>query len=61
METFEKMRRKGRLDRSALIQFGVSIPEPVKEDPVNEVDNNDPADFGETRNIAARRGSALGS
>jgi hypothetical protein len=34
METFEKMRKRGRLDPAVLVQFGVAIPEEVKE--VNE-------------------------
>ena len=60
LDTFEKMRRKGRLDRSILTQFGVNFPEPVEEEPANEGGNYE--DQGETRNGAvARRGSALGS
>ena len=31
METFEKMRKRGRLDRSVLMQFGVVVPEAVIE------------------------------
>lgn len=39
MDQFEKMRKKGKLDRGALAQFGiapVASPEPIKEDPENE-------------------------
>jgi hypothetical protein len=58
LETFEKMRRKGRLDRTILSQFGVNMPDPVLEDPDNEGANHE--DGGETRNgVVARRGSAL--
>lgn len=32
VETFEKMRKRGRLDRSVLLQFGVVVPEEVKEE-----------------------------
>ena len=32
VETFEKMRKRGRLDRSILEQFGVAVPEEVKEE-----------------------------
>jgi hypothetical protein len=32
LETFEKMRKRGRLDRSVLMQFGVVVPEPVIEE-----------------------------
>jgi len=32
VETFEKMRKRGKLDRSVLMQFGVAFPEPVKEE-----------------------------
>ena len=54
------MRRKGRLDRGILAQFGVSVPDPVFEDPANEGAHDD--DFGATRNHAAvRRGSAVES
>ena len=54
------MRRKGRLDRSILVQFGVSVPEPVFEDPANEGGHDE--ELGMTRNGgAARRGSALES
>lgn len=60
LETFEKMRRKGRLDRGILAQFGVSVPDPVFEDPANEGAHDD--DIGATRNHAAvRRGSAVES
>jgi hypothetical protein len=32
LETFEKMRKRGRLDRSVLMQFGVVVPEAVIEE-----------------------------
>jgi hypothetical protein len=32
VETFEKMRKRGRLDRSVLLQFGVVVPEDIKEE-----------------------------
>ena len=32
LETFEKMRKRGRLDRSILMQFGVVVPEAVIEE-----------------------------
>ncbi len=54
------MRRKGRLDRTILAQFGVSVPEPVFEDPANEGEHEE--DLGVSRNGgAARRGSAIES
>lgn len=60
LESFEKMRRKGKLDPSILAQFGVRVPEAVQEDPENEANNQEEATYGETRNGAAgRRGSAL--
>ncbi len=41
MEQFEKMRKRGKIDRSALAQFGTplhgeSISQPIREDPDNE-------------------------
>jgi hypothetical protein len=36
MEQFEKMRKRGKLDRSALKQFGIVPDEPIREDPENE-------------------------
>lgn len=54
------MRRKGRLDRTILAQFGVSVPEPVFEDPANEGEQEE--NLGVSRNGgAARRGSAIES
>ena len=41
MDQFKKTRKKGKLDRTALAQFGIApvggaSPEPIREDPENE-------------------------
>ncbi len=57
VETFEKMRKRGRLDRSALIQFGVALPEPVKEEEGEQHHTQE----GGKNNHVNRRGSAVDS
>lgn len=58
VQTFEKMRRKGRIDRAALSQFGIPIggSPPIREDPDAENEGGSPGygsagdEAGVTRN-----------
>lgn len=51
MEAFEQMRRRGKIEKSALAQFGISLSglpaEPIREIPDQEMQE----DNAETRNL----------
>jgi hypothetical protein len=52
MDAYEKMRRKGKLEKSALAQFGITLGpgESIKEVPEQEMLEDDLAEHNVTRN-----------